>query len=272
MDVAFVGRFIGDRRVVRFVSRDDDAIDLVEGASHTLVETYCQLLADGAVPPVIHDTSEHPVLREMKITQELRIRSYIGVRVELSDGQLHGTLCCAGHLPAGHLEAADLDILRFAARYVAQQLEEIGNAGTHVGSNLEELLAEVDPTRIVIELTEHDNMDHEGLANARRRVGAVGARLAIDDMGAGFAGLTRLVDLRPDVIKLDRALVRGIDQDPARQALAVASLVSSERVGSELIAEGVELPEEAAMLAELGVSLAQGYHYGHPAARPWLPA
>jgi len=122
--------------------------------------------------------------------------------------------------------------------------------------------------RLTLELTEHaavesyDDLDTE-LAPLR----AQGLKLAIDDAGAGFAGLQHILRLQPDIIKLDMSLIRTIDVDPARRALAGAMQMFARQTGAVLIAEGVESREELSTLAQLSFMRAQGYLLGKPA--PW---
>jgi predicted signal transduction protein with EAL and GGDEF domain len=98
-----------------------------------------------------------------------------------------------------------------------------------------------------------------------------GAWLAVDDAGAGFAGLRHVVELRPCVVKLDGGIVRGDDEDPARRS-PVAGMVHDVRTtGSHLVAEGVETEAEAAALSGLGVEPAQGYLFGSPLEVAALP-
>ena len=93
-------------------------------------------------------------------------------------------------------------------------------------------------------------------------------RLAVDDAGAGFASLRHVVELRPDSVKLDQALVRSIESDPARQALVAGMLFFSERANCRLLAEGIETEAELATLAAIGIPLGQGYLLGR--AREFL--
>ena len=106
--------------------------------------------------------------------------------------------------------------------------------------------------------------DYPGL---RAAVEALGDRvwLAVDDAGAGFSGLRHVVELRPHVVKLDLAIVRGIDDDPARQSLVAGMVHYATLTASHLVAEGVETAGEAEALAALGVELAQGYLFARPA-------
>ena len=90
-------------------------------------------------------------------------------------------------------------------------------------------------------------------------------RLAVDDAGAGYAGLHRILDLRPDFVKLDIALVRDIDSDPARQALGLALGDFARRTDMTIIAEGIETEGERDTLRGLEIGLGQGYLLGRPA-------
>jgi EAL domain-containing protein (putative c-di-GMP-specific phosphodiesterase class I) len=122
---------------------------------------------------------------------------------------------------------------------------------------------------IVVELTEHVAIDdHDALEPDLNGLRAAGALIAVDDAGSGYAGLTRLLALRPAMIKLDRELVRDIDHDEAKRALVEMVGTFAGRIDAWLLAEGIERAGELAALAELEVPLAQGYHLGRPAA-PW---
>jgi PAS domain S-box-containing protein len=119
--------------------------------------------------------------------------------------------------------------------------------------------------RIVFELTEHAIVgDYDELADQLIKLRRLGARLAVDDAGAGYASLRHILRLRPDFIKLDRAVTTSVDSDPVRRALTAAMVAFAEEVGALLIAEGVERPEELEALASVGVPYAQGYLLGRP--------
>jgi EAL domain-containing protein (putative c-di-GMP-specific phosphodiesterase class I) len=129
------------------------------------------------------------------------------------------------------------------------------------------LLCGTEAGRVVLELTEHAAVeDYPHLVERLRSVSAAGFRFAVDDAGAGFASLRHILDLGPDVIKLDIALIRGIDTDPARRALARALVLFADELGAVLIAEGIETQTELATLQGLGVTHGQGYHLGRPAS------
>ncbi|MEW1808471.1 EAL domain-containing protein [Pseudarthrobacter sp. NPDC080039] len=124
---------------------------------------------------------------------------------------------------------------------------------------------------LVIELTEQTPIEsYEGLRPDLDRLRASGASIAVDDAGAGYAGLRHLLTLRPAMIKIDRDLVRGVDRDEARRALIGMLGAFADRIDAWILAEGVERAEELDALVSLGVPLAQGYHLGRPAP-PWAP-
>ncbi len=119
--------------------------------------------------------------------------------------------------------------------------------------------------RVVVELTEHTPVDDLDMLrrqcdDLRRR----GALIALDDAGSGYSGLQQLAALRPQVVKLDRALVSDADTDPVRVALAEMLGAFAGRIDAWLLAEGIETAAELAAFAQLGVPLAQGWLLGRP--------
>ncbi len=128
-----------------------------------------------------------------------------------------------------------------------------------------------DLSDLIIELTEHevyvgDSLLANSLANLRER----GARIAIDDAGAGYAGLKQVMWVRPDIVKLDIELTRAIHSDPVRMALVESLVRFARRVGAMVCAEGIESHEDIEVLANLDVPCGQGYAIGRPAP-PWSP-
>ena len=118
---------------------------------------------------------------------------------------------------------------------------------------------------LIVEITEHETVaDYRALRDAIESLGG-SIRTAVDDAGAGIANFAHIVELRPDFVKLDIGLVRGVDADPGRQAIVVAMGHFARASGCLLIAEGVETAAEAATIAALGVDFGQGYWYGRPA-------
>jgi EAL domain-containing protein (putative c-di-GMP-specific phosphodiesterase class I) len=135
---------------------------------------------------------------------------------------------------------------------------------TILSGRLDALILKLPPGRVLLEITEHEGVfDYRALAAALEPLRQV-ARLAIDDVGAGYSGMRHIIDLKPDVIKLDMSLVRDIDRDPARRALALALVAFASGMDSEIVAEGVETKTELATLRELGIQKAQGYYLSRP--------
>lgn len=124
-------------------------------------------------------------------------------------------------------------------------------------------------SRLVVEITEHTSIDDYGLVSrALLGLRARGLRLAVDDAGAGYASLRHLLEMRPDLIKLDASLTRGIDAEPGRRALAQALIAFARATDLTLVAEGIETEAEEAELKRLGVVFGQGYRLGKPAPLP----
>jgi PAS domain S-box-containing protein len=133
----------------------------------------------------------------------------------------------------------------------------------------EELLArDVPYERLVLEITEHERVtSYDDLALALTPLRQRGVRLAVDDTGAGYASLNHVLQLRPDIIKLDRSLVSHVPIDPARRALVTALVLLALELGSSVTAEGIETPLELTTLATLGVDHAQGYLLSAPTTK-----
>ena len=135
---------------------------------------------------------------------------------------------------------------------------------TIMSGALYEVLERAGKANLVIEVTEHQEVsDFPALKKALQDLSEY-ARIAIDDVGSGYAGLRHLVDLAPDMLKLDMTLTRDIHQDLARCALVGAMVRFAEAIGAKLIAEGIEHAEEAEVLKRLGVEYGQGYYYAKP--------
>ena len=128
-----------------------------------------------------------------------------------------------------------------------------------------------DLSDLVIEITEHEFVpDDDALAAAVSDLRCRGARIALDDAGAGHAGLKQLMLVRPDIVKLDRDLTHGIHADSARTALVESFVRFARDVGATVCAEGIERLDDLRVLADLDVEWGQGYALGRPAP-PWEP-
>lgn len=123
--------------------------------------------------------------------------------------------------------------------------------------------------RIVLELTEHVTFEpYEALLTALKDLRRRGIRIAVDDAGAGYASLRHILCIRPEIIKLDIALTRGICADPARRALTASLVNFGAETGAAIVAEGIETDADLGSLRRLGVRCGQGYQLARPGPLP----
>nr|WP_250812539.1 EAL domain-containing protein [Neorhizobium tomejilense] len=121
------------------------------------------------------------------------------------------------------------------------------------------------PTKnIIFEFTENEQLDTAHLFNILRTYRDLGFKTAIDDFGAGYAGLALLAEFQPDIAKLDMALIRGIDTDDARQKLVKHTIAMLHDLGVTPLCEGIETLGELQTLQDMGVNLMQGYWIARP--------
>jgi EAL domain-containing protein (putative c-di-GMP-specific phosphodiesterase class I) len=120
-------------------------------------------------------------------------------------------------------------------------------------------------SQVVLEITERAALDriHE-LQSRVTRLRALGYRIAIDDLGAGYAGLTSFAQLEPEVVKVDMSLIRGIDSSAVKQKLVRSIIALCTELKIELVAEGIETTAERDSLISLGGDLCQGYLFARP--------
>ena len=139
------------------------------------------------------------------------------------------------------------------------------SAETLVSPAFARALDGVPADRVVVEVTEHAIVrEYDALLRALGGLRERGVRLAVDDAGAGFASFRHVLELSPEIIKLDIHLTRGVHSDLSRQAL-IRSLVSfAGDVGSTLVAEGIETPEDLSTLCDAQVPFGQGYLFARP--------
>jgi len=178
----------------------------------------------------------------------------------------------------GEAERSDrlLEVGRAVRRAAAVRAAELP-AGQRLFVNLHpddvidpSLLSDAEPLRpfadrITLEVTERARLDGvPGVDDALRRLRAAGFQIAIDDLGAGYSGLSSLANLAPHVAKIDMSLVRGIDHDPKRVTLVKAMVEVCRELGCEVVAEGIETAAERDVLLSLGCDLLQGYFFARP--------
>jgi EAL domain-containing protein (putative c-di-GMP-specific phosphodiesterase class I) len=178
-------------------------------------------------------------------------------------------------LAAAHKLGLSLELERLVVRHAWKMLARLG-PGQFLSLNLSpdalvelarraNLRENLRVDQIVVEITEHTVVDsyvalHRELGPLRQR----GLRIAVDDAGAGYASLRHVLELRPDFIKVDRSLIHGIASDHARRVAVSAFLSLALDLGSRVVAEGVERPDDLATVRDLGLHAVQGYLLGRP--------
>lgn len=363
MDVAWMSSFRGEAQVFDVLAGDTKRFGLAPGASSPLEGSYCVRVLDGRIPNVLTDSNVHPETRDLAVTGDLGIGSYVGVPIPGPGLVPVGMLCCVSKTAKQHLGVADVRFMELLAGAVSALLRDDGvESDTHrrirdrvgrvikqgqlrahlqpivslvtgkvigaealarfpaeptrpdlwfadaasvgLGAALElaaikvalahlpalgpdtylsinasprllcsgelhALLAGVPRGRIVVEVTEHEPVsDYDQLLDAVTSLRRSGTRLAIDDVGAGFASFAHVLRLQPDIMKMDISITRGIDQDPARRGLARGIVSVARDIGATVVAEGVESQSELDTLLHLGIHAAQGFFLARPAPPP----
>lgn len=162
------------------------------------------------------------------------------------------------------LERALMDLPAFASDiYVSFN----ASPETILSGRLEQLLTAAPRERIVLEVTEHAPIeDYRQLNAPLQPLRQNGVRLAVDDAGAGFSSLKHIIQLAPDIIKLDMGLTRDIDTDAAKRALASALIHFARETGAAIVAEGIETATEYDTLRALDIGCGQGYFLARPSS------
>jgi len=136
--------------------------------------------------------------------------------------------------------------------------------GVAVTGEFLELVAPV-AHRLIVELTEHEPVEeYDALSDALKYLRSLGARIAVDDVGAGFSSLRHILRLSPDILKLDLSLTHGIETDSGSRALTSALIDFADNTGALITAEGIETEGELELLRELGIDHGQGFLLGRP--------
>ncbi len=169
---------------------------------------------------------------------------------------------------------------RVIRKGVAETIRDIPSTGlvfvnVHTADLQDESLFHADSplsayaSRVVLEITERAALDQiKDLMSRMAQLRAMGYRIAVDDLGAGYAGLTSFAQLEPEVVKVDMSLVRGVDSSPTKQKLLGSIIGLCRDLQIQIIAEGIETEPERDTLVRLGGDLCQGYLFAHP-GRPF---
>jgi GAF domain-containing protein len=123
MDVAFVSEFVEDRLVFRVLEGDAESFGWREGEGFPLDDSYCKRVLDGRIPNIVTDTRSENSTKELWVTNEADIGSYVALPVVRSDGRPYGTLCCASHKADPQLRERNLSLMQGVARELSRQLK-----------------------------------------------------------------------------------------------------------------------------------------------------
>jgi EAL domain-containing protein (putative c-di-GMP-specific phosphodiesterase class I) len=171
----------------------------------------------------------------------------VGLGIELEHAAVRTALNYADRIPPNRYIAVNVGPEALESRELAAALDS------------------VDGHRVVIELTEQTPVaDYSQLRRALLALRRRGVRLAVDDTGSGVASLSHIVKLAPDIVKIDKELIQGIDFDPVRRSLVSAVVAFAPELGAEVVAEGIETAAEYDTLRSLEVAHGQGYFLGRP--------
>ena len=206
------------------------------------------------------------------------------------EGLIRGPVNTVLHSPTQLFEVAtrvgrlaDLDIL--CRQVVIKQFSQLGLPGRlfinidpyslihehfREGQTLEFIeQAGLNPSQVIIELTEtHPVEDVKLMQQAMDHYRQMGFRVALDDLGAGYSGLKLWSELRPEIVKIDRHFIQGVDEDRTKQQFVSAILKTATALGCRVITEGVETEKEYATLRKIGVEMVQGYYFCRPVEVP----
>jgi len=128
---------------------------------------------------------------------------------------------------------------------------------------------EFDPSQIVFEVVETEHIkDQKHLSKILEYYRSKGFKIALDDVGEGYSGLNMLIELKPDIIKVDRNIICGIDKDELKQSVYKALYTLAKESNISVLAEGIETQQELEVIKSIGVDLAQGYYFAKPSSEP----
>lgn len=235
-----------------------------------------------ALSSILTQSGLHSLFQPIICLSERRILGYEALTRGPSNSPLHSPIALfAVARQAGRLSELEIACRQSACRrFNEQQLpgklflnvspESLLEAAHQPGRTLQ-LLQDlgIAPSQVVIELTEQTPIDDfHLLQTALHHYRAMGFSIALDDLGAGYSSLRLWSELRPDYVKIDRHFIDGIHQDALKREFVGSILQIAKASRAQVIAEGIELPEELAVLTEMGVDLVQGYLLGRPQEHP----
>ncbi|SER68547.1 bifunctional diguanylate cyclase/phosphodiesterase [Pseudomonas sp. NFPP19] len=235
-----------------------------------------------ALSSILAQSGLHSLFQPIISLSERRILGYEALSRGPSNSPLHSPVALfAVARQAGRLSELEIASRQSACkRFSEQQLpgklflnvspESLLEAAHQPGRTLQ-LLEDfgIPPSQVVIELTEQTPIDDfQLLQNALHHYRDMGFSIALDDLGAGYSSLRLWSELRPDYVKIDRHFIDGIHQDALKREFVGSILQIAKASRAQVIAEGIELTEELAVLTEMGVDLVQGYLLCRPQEQP----
>ncbi|SDS69107.1 bifunctional diguanylate cyclase/phosphodiesterase [Pseudomonas granadensis] len=235
-----------------------------------------------ALSSILTQSGLHSLFQPIISLSERRILGYEALTRGPSNSPLHSPIALfAVARQAGRLSELEIACRESACRRFNEQKlpgklflnvspESLLEAAHQPGRTLQ-LLQDfgIPPSQVVIELTEQTPIDDfQLLQTALHHYRAMGFSIALDDLGAGYSSLRLWSELRPDYVKIDRHFIDGIHQDALKREFVGSILQIAKASRAQVIAEGIELPEELAVLTEMGVDLVQGYLLGRPQEHP----
>ncbi|WP_150640251.1 bifunctional diguanylate cyclase/phosphodiesterase [Pseudomonas fluorescens] len=235
-----------------------------------------------ALSSILAQSALHSLFQPIISLSKRRIVGYEALTRGPSNSPLHSpTALFAIARQAGRLSELEMACRHSACRRFNQQKlpgklflnvspESLLEAAHQPGRTLRLLETfGIEPSQVVIELTEQTPTDDfQLLQNALHHYRAMGFSIALDDLGAGYSSLRLWSELRPDYVKIDRHFIDGIHQDALKREFVGSILKIAKASRAQVIAEGIELPEELAVLTEMGVDLVQGYLLCRPQEQP----
>jgi diguanylate cyclase (GGDEF)-like protein len=235
-----------------------------------------------ALSSILAQSGLHSLFQPIISLSERRILGYEALSRGPSNSPLHSPVALfAVARQAGRLSELEIACRQSACRRFNEQKlpgklflnvspESLLEAAHQPGRTLQ-LLQDfgIAPNQVVIELTEQTPTDDfQLLHTALHHYRAMGFSIALDDLGAGYSSLRLWSELRPDYVKIDRHFIDGIHQDALKREFVGSILQIAKASRAQVIAEGIELPEELAVLTEMGVDLVQGYLLCRPQEHP----
>ncbi len=152
--------------------------------------------------------------------------------------------------------------LNFHPKFLKDPLENVGELEANLHTK------GIDPRLIVVEIDEYEGMDIKALKLISSFLKKAGIGVALDDVGAGYSGLYQLVEINPDIAKLDMQLIRDVHKDKLKQSILKGVVQACKDAGIKVLAEGVEKREELEFVLEVGVELIQGFIFAKPEPFP----